>query len=200
MLLWINGPFGGGKTATAYELHRRLPGSVVCDPAYVGFGMRRMLPASLRSNFQDLPAWRRSVLELLQLTLAGYAGPVIVPMTLTDAGYFDQIVGALRDDGFAVCHVALLAEPVTVRRRLRARSLGLEARPGSWALAGLNESLRRLAEPRFAQQIHTDQRTVAQVAEAVAGTAGLAIAPATGGPLRATGRRYLTTIRHIRRG
>jgi adenylylsulfate kinase-like enzyme len=32
MLLWINGPFGGGKTATAYELNRRLPGSVVCDP------------------------------------------------------------------------------------------------------------------------------------------------------------------------
>jgi tRNA A37 N6-isopentenylltransferase MiaA len=31
MLLWFNGPFGGGKTATAYELNRRLPGSVVCD-------------------------------------------------------------------------------------------------------------------------------------------------------------------------
>ena len=45
MLLWINGPFGGGKTATAYELSRRLPGSVVCDPEHVGFGMRRMLPA-----------------------------------------------------------------------------------------------------------------------------------------------------------
>jgi hypothetical protein len=32
MLLWINGPFGGGKTATAHELNRRLPGSAVCDP------------------------------------------------------------------------------------------------------------------------------------------------------------------------
>jgi tRNA A37 N6-isopentenylltransferase MiaA len=32
MLVWLNGPFGGGKTQTAYELHRRLPGSVVCDP------------------------------------------------------------------------------------------------------------------------------------------------------------------------
>jgi hypothetical protein len=56
MLVWINGPFGGGKTATAYELSRRLPGSVVCDPEHVGFGMRRMLPAALRGNFQDLPA------------------------------------------------------------------------------------------------------------------------------------------------
>jgi hypothetical protein len=29
MLLWINGPSGVGKTATAFELNRRLPGSVV---------------------------------------------------------------------------------------------------------------------------------------------------------------------------
>jgi hypothetical protein len=69
MLVWINGPFGGGKTATAYELRRRLPGSAVCDPEHVGFGMRRMLPAALRANFQDLPAWRYSVTELLRLTL-----------------------------------------------------------------------------------------------------------------------------------
>jgi len=45
--------------------------------------MRRMLPAALRGDFQDLPAWRHSVVELLRLTLAGYDGPVIV---LDDAG------------------------------------------------------------------------------------------------------------------
>jgi hypothetical protein len=44
MLLWINGPFGGGKTQTAFELHRRLPGSVVCDPELAGFGLHRMMP------------------------------------------------------------------------------------------------------------------------------------------------------------
>jgi hypothetical protein len=32
MLLWINGPFGGGKSETARELRSRLPGSVICDP------------------------------------------------------------------------------------------------------------------------------------------------------------------------
>jgi hypothetical protein len=61
MLLWINGPFGGGKTATAFELGRRLPGSVVCDPELVGFGMHRMLPRALRTDYQDLPPWRQSV-------------------------------------------------------------------------------------------------------------------------------------------
>ncbi len=56
MLLWINGPFGGGKTQTAFELHRRVPGSVVCDPEEVGFGLHRMIPRELRPDFQDFPA------------------------------------------------------------------------------------------------------------------------------------------------
>jgi hypothetical protein len=198
MLLWINGPFGGGKTATACELNRRLPGSVVCDPEHVGFGMRRMLPTALRGNFQDLPAWRHSVVELLRLTLAGYDGPVIVPMTLVDSGYFREVIGSLREDGFAVRHFTLLAEPATVRRRLGRRSLGTEVRRGSWAVEHLGEHLQRLGAPEFAAHIHTDRLTVAQVADAVASSAGLAIRPSADGPLRASLRRYATTIRHIR--
>lgn len=105
----------------------------MCDPEHVGFGMRRMLPAGLRGNFQDLPAWRHSVVELLRLTLAAWDGPVIVPMTLVNSGYFQEIVGRLRDDGLAVHHITLLAEPATVRRRLGRRSLGLERKQGSSA-------------------------------------------------------------------
>jgi hypothetical protein len=48
MLLWINGPFGGGKTQTAYELRRRVPGSVVRDPEHVGFGLHRTLAGPAR--------------------------------------------------------------------------------------------------------------------------------------------------------
>ena len=44
VLAWINGPSGGGKTATAFELQRRLAGSIVCDPEHLGFGLHRMLP------------------------------------------------------------------------------------------------------------------------------------------------------------
>ncbi|MFE2876207.1 hypothetical protein ACFXG6_09615 [Streptomyces roseus] len=40
MIIRIDGPFGGGKTQTVYEPHRRLPGSAVCDPEHVGFGLR----------------------------------------------------------------------------------------------------------------------------------------------------------------
>jgi hypothetical protein len=198
MLIWINSTFGGGKTATAYELHRRLPGSAVCDPEHVGFGMRRMLPATLRGNFQDLPAWRHSVTELLRLTLAAYAGPVIVPMTLVDHGYFQEIIGRLRDDGFVVHHFTLLADEATVRRRLARRSLGTQAGPGNWAIKALSDNLRRLRAPEFARHIQTDQLTVSRVADTIASAAGLTIKPSTDGPLRAALRRYSTTIRTIR--
>ena len=73
---------------------------------------------------QDIPAWRHSVLELLRMTLAGHDGPVIVPGTLVNH-HFQEIIGCLRNDG-EVHHFALLAEPATVVRRLRARSLGRE--------------------------------------------------------------------------
>ena len=66
MLVWINGPFGGGKTATAYELARRVAGSVVCDPEHVGFGLHRAMPRALRGDFQDLRAWREGVFESLK--------------------------------------------------------------------------------------------------------------------------------------
>jgi hypothetical protein len=195
MLVWINGPFGGGKTATAHELNRRLPGSVVCDPEHVGFGMRRMLPAPLRRNFQDLPIWRSAVQDLLRLTLTEYDGPVIVPMTLVNPAYSQEIIGGLRTDGFDVRHFALLAEPATVRRRLRQRSLGRE----KWAVRALEESLQQLRRPEFAEHIHTDHQTVSQVADTIAKSAGLSIMPSTDGRIRASVRRYATTLRHIRR-
>lgn len=137
MLLWINGPFGGGKTQTAYELRRRLPGSVVCDPEHVGFGLHRMLPRELRSDFQDLAAWRQGVYEVLDLTLRTYEGVVIAPMTVVEPAYFEETVGRLRAAGHEVHHFALLAERETVLRRLteRGSAAGSSARAsrcGSW--------------------------------------------------------------------
>ncbi len=103
MLLWINGPFGGGKTQTAYEIQRRLSRSVVCDPGHAGFGLRRMMPPYLR-----------------------------------------------HDD--------------------------------------------------FAEHIWTDRLTVPQVADRIAASAGLTLAPNTDSALRARARRTWITIKHVRFG
>lgn len=200
MLVWINGPFGGGKTATAFELSRRLPGSVVCEPEHVGFGMHRMLPAGLRGDFQDLPPWRQSVRYLLAHTLRSHTGPVVVPMTLINGAYFDEILGGLRREGADVRHFCLLAEPGTILRRIRERGWPLGLRHDLWAVGHLDQCLDRLRQPEFAEHVPTDDRTVAQVADAIAASAGLTLTPSADGPARAWLRRRATSIRHIRLG
>jgi hypothetical protein len=197
-LMWINGPCGVGKTATAFELKRRLPGSVVCDPAHVGYGMRRMLPASLQRQWQDIPAWRQAVRELLRMTVAEHDGPVIAPMMLVNPSHFQEIIGSLRDDGIRLRHFALLAKPVTVVHRLHSRSLGREPRTQPWEVDHLDEWLDQLRQPEFAQHIDTDGKSVAQVADIISSSAGLTITPSTDGPIRAWLHRYATTVRTIR--
>jgi hypothetical protein len=243
MLLWINGPFGGGKTQTAHELRRRLPGSVLCDPEHLGFGLHRMTPPALRGDFQDLAAWRQGVVEVLDRTLTALAGPgadritggggpgrgvVIVPMTVVEGAYFAETVGRLRERGHDVRHFALLAERATVLRRLAERAPvhafrsvaagivpgvrpvggaepGAARRPGtrpprreSFAVARLDDCLERLRAPGFAEHVWTDRITVPQVAERIAASAGLTLAPNTEGPLRGRLRRTWTGLRHIR--
>ncbi|WP_369041962.1 AAA family ATPase [Streptomyces sp. Midd1] len=208
MLLWINGPFGGGKTQTAHEIRRRLPGSVLCDPEHPGFGLRRMLPPELRGDFQDLASWRQGVVEVLDFTLGRHDGVVIAPMTVTDPRYFAETVGRLRELGHDVRHFTLLAERETVLGRLRERGFGrllryvagkdAPLRRESWAVEQLDHCLERLREPEFAEHLWTDRTSVARTADRIAVLAGLTLTPNRDGLVRGRLRRAWTSARHIR--
>jgi len=200
VLVWINGPFGGGKTAAAFELRRRVDRAIVCDPERLGYGLHRMLPPGLRTDFQDFAAWRHGVHEVLGLAAREWEGPVIVPMTLIDPGYFEEIVGRLRAGGHDVRHFSLLADRATVLRRLRGRGFGLGLRHEQWAVSKLDECLTQLKDPLFAEHVQTDDLSVPQVAEVIARSAGLAIRPDTDGAVRARLRRYRTSLAHIHLG
>jgi hypothetical protein len=208
MLLWINGPFGGGKTQTAHEIQRRLPESVICDPEEVGFGLRRMTPAYLRHDFQDYPAWRQGVFEVLDQVLTEHAGVVIAPMTIVEPNYFEQTIGQLRDRGHDVRHFALLADRQTVLRRLRERGVGhvLQLVAGkdapllreSFAVSRLDFCLEKLSDPEFAEHVRTDHIAIPEVAERIALSAGLVLTPNTDSVLRGRLRRAWTGVKHIR--
>lgn len=208
MLVWINGPFGGGKTQSAHELHRRLVGSVICDPENVGFGLHRMSPPALRRDFQDLTSWRQGVHEILDQALREHPGTVIVPMTLIEPSYFDEIIGRLRLSGHDVRHFALVADREVVLQRLRERVVGhlagkalgkdVPLRRESFAVAKLDLCLEHLADSRFAEHIHTDDLTISDVADHIGASAGLVLAPNTDGAFRRRIRHTWTGVRHIR--
>ena len=83
-------------------------------------------------------------------------GVVVVPMTLVDDSYFEEIVGGVRRSGVRVLHVALVAPADVIEARLRARSAdrGLGARPGR----ALCRGSRRCAVRRAPRRERCDAR------------------------------------------
>jgi hypothetical protein len=202
VLVWINGAFGSGKTQTAFELLRRIPGAHVADPELIGFAIHRMLPPGARNDFQNRPQWRSAVVATLTDAVDAHDGPVLVPMTLVDHGYFDEIMAGLRGAGVDVRHFALTASPETLRRRLRARTGYLLARvtgrDESWAMQQIERCVTALAGDRFAEHVPTDDRTVDEVVEEIADRAGLTLAESRLSPGRYQLRRAAVSLKHIR--
>ena len=162
MVIWINGAFGAGKTRVSRRIAAVRPDALLFDPEQIGFLLRRLLPVAGLSDFQDRPLWRALTLRLLAEAEALATGPVVVPMTLINPAYFDEIVGGLRRSGVDLRHFTLTASPATIRRRLR-RRLGWPA-SRRWALARVEPCVAALADPRFAVHVDTDGRKVAEIA------------------------------------
>ena len=202
VLVWINGAFGSGKTQTAFELLRRVPGAHVADPELIGFAIHRMLPPGARDDFQHRPQWRSAVVATLVDADAAQDGPVLVPMTLVQQSYFDEIMSGLRSAGVDVRHFALVASPETLRHRLRGRTgyalARLTGRDESWAMQQIERCVTALADDRFAEHVQTDDRSVDEVAEHIAARAGLTLAKPRLGAVRYQLRRAAVGVRHIR--
>jgi hypothetical protein len=154
------------------------------------------MPSELRGDFQDLVAWRQGTFEVLDRLLRKHQGDVIVPMTVIEPGYLDEILRPLAENGHQVRHYTLLAERETILRRLRGRSLPFQR--DAHAEGKLDECLDRLRHDDFAEHIRTDELTIAQTAERIATSAGLNLAPDTGSLLRGRAHRMSVTIKHAR--
>lgn len=169
VLLWINGPFGVGKTQVSFELHRRLTRSFVSDPEHFGSGLHRMLPVQVRGDFQDISLWRTGVCDVLDMLLSSIDGVVIVPMTVTSRDYHCEILGRLEALGHQVHHFSLIAEPQTLRKRLRSRGAGNRG----FAATKIQHCVDALHQPEFKQHVPTDGRSIGTIAEDIAAQAGL---------------------------
>jgi predicted kinase len=121
MMIWINGAFGAGKTTLAEELHRRLPDAMAFDPEYVGYILRQWVPSPESGDFQDIPLWRKLVADFAVSMSAEYGRTLIIPMTLVNPAYREEIFALISKAGERVLHVFLEVPPGELRRRIDAQ-------------------------------------------------------------------------------
>ncbi|ALC85363.1 tunicamycin resistance protein [Bacillus sp. FJAT-22090] len=165
MIIWLNGAFGSGKTQTSYELERRIPNSLVYDPENIGFFINRNIPKEIsKGDFQDYSIWRELNYTTLKYIDSEYDGIIIVPMTLVNPQYFEEIIGKLRDDGVRVNHFVLWASKETLQKRLRSRG----ERKNSWGEKQIDRCIQGLSNDIFKNRIETDKLTVESVVETIA--------------------------------
>lgn len=118
MIIWVNGPFGAGKTTLVEELSKRLDTAMTVDPELLGFVLRRMVPPPPTGDFQDLPIWRKLTVRTLQEIRREYDRPLLVPMTLVVPNYLDEIFGSLRMAGEEIRHFFLSLDAALLRTRI----------------------------------------------------------------------------------
>lgn len=82
MIIWINGPFGAGKTTLAAKLRERRPEFLIFDPEEIGFLVKATVPRPASGDYQDLPLWRGLTIAALREIRRHYSQDIIVPMTL----------------------------------------------------------------------------------------------------------------------
>jgi cytidylate kinase len=195
MIIWINGTFGSGKTTTAYELHRRIKESFVFDPERFGFVLMANIPKEMaKGDFQDYPIWRETNYQLLKQVADGYQGVIIVPMTLSNEVYFEEIIGRLREDGVEIKHFTLMASEGTILKRLAKRFEGEK----SWAYQQMEQRVKSLSKPIFQEHIQTDSLTIDEVIKKIAQRTSVELLPDNRSSLRKKIDRLLISLKEIR--
>jgi hypothetical protein len=138
-VLWLNGPFGVGKTTVA----RLLTDRRLVDPEHIGFVMRRTFWRG--RDYQDVPLWRRLVAR--QVRLAARRGPIVVPMTIVRRDVLDDLRRAIP----AMRMVVLDASADVIAARADADRIDPAAR--QWRIDNLERCVTALADPVFGEHV-----------------------------------------------
>ena len=164
MIIWLNGPFGVGKTSLANLLHQEIPDSILYDPEHLGDFFQEILPKAVcPEDFQDYPIWRQTTVQIIRDLATKTGKVIIVPMTVFKKEYYQEIIEqGLREDIY-VQHYILVAEKETILDRLGKRT----QENNNWALKHLDNCLQAFEDQIPGQKIDTDGLTVDEIAEIV---------------------------------
>lgn len=164
MIIWLNGPFGVGKTTLANRLHQEIPDSILYDPENLGDFFQENLPKAVcPEDFQDYPIWRQTTVQIIRDLATKTGKVIIVPMTVFKKEYYQEIIEqGLREDMY-VQHYILVAEKETVLDRLDKRT----QENNNWALKHLDNCLQAFEDQIPGRKIDTGGLTVDEIAEIV---------------------------------
>jgi AAA domain len=166
MILFLNGPFGIGKTTVATILVQQVPHAMLYDPEEVGSLVQKLVrPIEQISDFQDLAPWRTLVVEVARSLKGTYRRTLIIPMTIWRHDYFETIIKGLHDiDPDTICF-RLTASKDTLMSRILSRP---ETQgPHAWCITHLEVGIAASNNPFFGIEIQTDGYTPAEVARMI---------------------------------
>ena len=139
MIIWLNGPFGVGKTTLANLLHQEIPNSILYDPELLGDFFQENLPKAVcPEDFQDYPIWRQTTVQIIRDLATKTGQVIIVPMTVFKKEYCQEIIEQGLIEDMCVQHNILVAEKETILDRLDKRT----QENNNWALKHLDNCLQ----------------------------------------------------------
>ena len=164
MIVWLNGPFGVGKSSVTAALRRRVPAARTFDPERIGWVLKRTVGVWRRGDYQHLRTWRRATVVAAARRARG-TDLLIIPMTVLRRGYLEELLAGLRARGHEVRHVLLDVSPDVLLERIENDPVH---DPRAWRLDNLEIYLTaRYALEGFGEVVDTDERTIEEVADAV---------------------------------
>ena len=164
MIIWLNGPFGVGKTTLANLLHQEIPNSILYDPELLGDFFQENLPKAVcPEDFQDYLIWRQTTVQIIRDLATKTGKVIIVPMTVFKKEYYQEIIEQGLIEDMYVQHNILVAEKETILDRLGKRT----QENNNWALKHLDNCLQAFEDQIPGQKIDTDGLTVDEIAEIV---------------------------------
>ena len=167
MIVWLNGTFGVGKSATAAEVARIMLGSRVFDAETVGYMLMTILQDQTFSDFQDLPPWR-ALVPVVTAEIERHTGQdLLAVQTVLSQAYWAELTGGFREQKLDVFHVLREADPQVLAQRIEADEAERTAR--QWRLDHIGGYLAARGWLTAAADLVVDSttRTPEQVAQVI---------------------------------
>ncbi len=165
MIIWINGAFGVGKTETANALHNLIPHSHIYDPEQVGYFLWDNFPNEMKRNgdFQYIPIWREMNYNIIKHMYQNFDGHIIIPMTIINLDYYNQIIGRLLINDIIVYHYILTAPKEIIIGRLKNRG----ELDNSWAEQQIDKCLYAFENDIDGIKFDTQNKNINDIAKII---------------------------------